>query len=215
LNNLHRQESTQIIAYTLIFLGMTIAMFALYQFLTGSNRVWHVFKPYPNRASGTYISPNHLGGFLEMVAPLGLAYTVLGRSKPLMKVFLGYASLVMLAGIGVTISRGSWISTGLVLLLFLLVLMFRQGSAYLSRFYWLILEAGAVFTSRLLSSIAVQTIGVTGQVDDDMRFALWEPAVRVWRTMSGGGGPPISTPRFNAYRPLMCRPGLTGFTTIT
>src|SRR5262245_55083294 len=118
LNNLHRQESTQIIAYALIFLGMVISFYAIYQFITGSNRVWHVFKPYPHRGTGTYISPNHLGGFLEMILPLGFAYTLLGRSKPLIKVLLGYSSLVILIGIGVTLSRGSWISTGIALLMF-------------------------------------------------------------------------------------------------
>ena len=41
LNNLHRQESTQIISCTLVFLAMAISCYAIYQFLTHSNRVWH------------------------------------------------------------------------------------------------------------------------------------------------------------------------------
>src|SRR6185369_15420653 len=115
LNNLHRQETTQIITFTLLFLAMAISFYAIYQFLTGSNRVWTFLKPYPHRGSGTYINPNHLGGFLEMLLPLGLAYTLTGRLKPVTKVMFGYVSLAILAGIGVTLSRGSWISTSLAL----------------------------------------------------------------------------------------------------
>src|ERR1044071_7052581 len=59
LNNLHRQESTQIISFTVIFLGMAISFYAIYQFVTDSNYIWTLPKKYAHRASGTYISPNN------------------------------------------------------------------------------------------------------------------------------------------------------------
>src|SRR5262249_22135479 len=126
LNNLQRQETIQIISFTLMFLAMGISFYALYQFVTGSDRVWTLLKPYPHRGSGTYICPNHTGGFLEMLLPLGLAYTLTGRLKPVTRILLGYAALAILAGIAVTVSRGSWISTGVALLLFFSVLMFQR-----------------------------------------------------------------------------------------
>ena len=46
LNNLHRQESTQIISCTLVFLAMAISFYAGYQFLTHSNWVWHMYAPH-------------------------------------------------------------------------------------------------------------------------------------------------------------------------
>src|SRR6266508_4584603 len=67
LNNLHRQETTQIISFTMIFLAMGISIYALYQFLSGSDRVCNLRALYTGRASGTYISPNNLAGFLEML----------------------------------------------------------------------------------------------------------------------------------------------------
>ena len=109
VNNLHRQESTQTIAFTLIFLAMAISCYAVYQFLSGSQKVWSFTTPYQHRGTGTFISPNNLAGFLELLLPLGLAYTLTGRAKPVKKVFLGYASLVMLAGIGVSVSRAGWL----------------------------------------------------------------------------------------------------------
>src|SRR3974390_3341474 len=49
LNNLHRQETIQIITFTLLFLGMAISFYAIYQFLKGTDRVWTLIKPYPHR----------------------------------------------------------------------------------------------------------------------------------------------------------------------
>jgi hypothetical protein len=61
LNNLHRQELSQIAILTLVFLAMAISGYAIYQYLANSDRVWFAIKPYPHRGSGTYICPNHLG----------------------------------------------------------------------------------------------------------------------------------------------------------
>ena len=105
LNNLHRQEFTPIVILTLVFLAMAISGYAIYQYLANSDRVLFAIKPYPHRGSGTYISPNHLGGFLEMLAPLGLAYALTSRLNHVTKIFVGYASLVILASITVTVSR--------------------------------------------------------------------------------------------------------------
>src|ERR1041384_7668048 len=76
--NLSRQESTLILSVPLIFLGMLISFYAIYQYLTRSEYVWTFLRPrlYAGRASGTYICPNHLAGFLEMLIPLGLACVV-------------------------------------------------------------------------------------------------------------------------------------------
>jgi len=95
LNNLQRKESVLVISSTLLFLAMGISFYAIYQFVTGSDRVWDLVKPYHHRGSGTYISPNHLAGFLEMLLPLGLAYTLCGRLRPVLRILIGYASLVI------------------------------------------------------------------------------------------------------------------------
>ena len=93
--------------------------------LTHSDAVWHLTKPsqYGNRATGTYFCPNHLAGFLEMVLPLGLAYLFAGRLNATFKVFLGYACLVISVGIGLTLSRGGVLATGVSVLVFLFWLL--------------------------------------------------------------------------------------------
>src|SRR5690348_10903684 len=61
LNNLYRQESMLVIGVTLVFLGMGIAAYAIYQFAAfykfpaAPHYVWNFPSLYPGRGSGTYI----------------------------------------------------------------------------------------------------------------------------------------------------------------
>ncbi len=205
LNNLHRQESTQLVSFTLLFLAMGIAAYALYQFLTNSRYVWHFVSPYPHRGSGTYICPNHLGGFLEMLLPLGLAYTLSGRLQPVARILLGYASLVIAAGIVATVSRGSWLATAFALVLFFAAMMLRRNQRLPALLLLAVLVgAGAFYLPRSfhLQKRLHQMVTATGQVNDDLRFALWAPAWRMWRENPWWGvGPAHFDARFRAYRP--------------
>ncbi len=190
--NLHRQESIQTITLSLLALAMVISSVAIYQFVTNSDRVWHVFKPYAMRASGTYISPNHLGGFLEMLLPLALAYTVIGRLKPVVKVGLGYIALVILAGIAVTVSRGAWFSTALALIMFFVLLFFHRTYRLPSFvFLFLFLAAGGFFFPKTFTfQLGIKRLVRNGKIDDDLRFDLWRPTFKVWRENPWFGGGP-------------------------
>jgi O-antigen ligase len=202
--NLHRQESIQIITFSLLALAMVISSVAVYQFVTNSDRVWHVFKPYAMRASGTYISPNHLGGFLEMLLPLALAYTVIGRIKPVTRVALGYVALVILAGIAVTVSRGAWFSTALALLMFFVLLFFHRTYRLPSFvFLFLFLAAGGFFFPKTFTfQMGIKRLVRNGKIDDDLRFDLWRPTFKVWHENPWfGGGPNHFNYRFRKYRP--------------
>jgi O-antigen ligase len=205
LNNLHRQEATRVISLVLIFLAMAIALYALYQFITGWNRVWHVInRAYPHRGTGTYICPNHLGGFLEMLLPLGLACVLASRAKPLLKVFLAYASLMILAGIAVTLSRGSWVATALSLLLFFGVLVFYRAHRLTSVVLLVVIAgAGVFFLSRSFSFQArFKQLGVPDKVEADARVALWRSALTIWKEdVWWGVGPAHYDYRFRQYRP--------------
>lgn len=204
VNNLHRQETTQLIVYTLIFLAMAISFYAVYQFVTGSDKVWHFVNPYKGRGSGTYICPNHLAGFLEMLLPLGLAFTLISRAKPLGKIFLGYASLAIVAGIAVSLSRGSWISVGVVLLVFFGVLAFHRMYRLPALALLVLLVGVGVFAIPKTHSFEARFKKLLGgeNVENDMRFALWKPAVEMWRDhVWWGTGPAHFNYRFRSYRP--------------
>ncbi|HTL57060.1 MAG TPA: O-antigen ligase family protein [Candidatus Limnocylindrales bacterium] len=205
LNNLHRQESTQIISFTLIFVAMAISFYAIYQFVTDSNYVWTLPKKYPHRASGTYISPNNLAGLLEILLPLALTYTIAGRVKPLTRILLGYASLVMLGGLAVTLSRGSWFATAGAMLGLFGILIFQRGYRIPAALALIALVVVTVFMVPRSFSLQMRIRRIVteqGTIDDSMRFELWRPAYRMWQDYPWFGvGPGHFDARFRAYRP--------------
>lgn len=207
LNNLHGQESVKLISFTLIFLALAISGYALYQYLSGSDKVWTFIRPelYLRRGSGTYICPNHLGGLLEMLLPLALAYTLTGRLKPVTRVFVGYAALGMMVGLAASVSRGAWIAAVTALLLLVAVLLFRRQHRIPALILLVLIgTAGAVFMKR--SSVTQDRLNdlVThrGEVNDGLRFSLWKPAAAMWLDHPWWGvGPGHFDARFRAYRP--------------
>jgi O-antigen ligase len=206
VDNLHRQETTQWVVLTLVFLAMLLSMYAVYQFTTKSPYVWNFIKPaqYLRRGSGTFICPNHLAGYLEMILPLGLAATFMGRFSPALKVFVGYASLVTIAGIVVSLSRGGWIATGISLFLFFLLLVknrrFRIPALVLLA---MVLLAGIVFANKSYNpQKRFQRMFEDGKVRD-VRFRLWQPAWEMWQDhVWVGTGPGHFDYRFREYRPF-------------
>lgn len=207
VNNLYRQEFSQAISFTLIFLAMGISCYAVYQFLTHSNRVWNFTSPYAGRASGTYISPNNLAGFLEMLLPLAVAYILAGRMKPVTRILLGYAALAMLAGMAVTFSRGGWAACGIALLALLGILTFhRQHRIPALLLLIVLLGGGTIFATKYLTKTATyaQRVDETlnnGRVDIDFRRDMWLAAAQMWRdNFWWGAGPAHYDYRFRQYR---------------
>lgn len=204
LNNLHRQESAQIISFTLFGLAMAISFYAIFQFITGSNQVWHFTNAYKGRGTGTYLCPNHLGGFLEMLLPLTLAYALVGRGKPLTKILLTYAGLVMAAGVVVTGSRGSWVACGAGLVFLAMALVAYRSFRWPAILMLVVLIGGGTmavsktdfFKKRLDRAF------VGGSVDLDTRLVMWDSAVCMWRDhVWFGVGPGHYDLRFRPYRP--------------
>src|SRR5204862_569355 len=114
--------------------------------------------------------------FLEMVLPLALAYAITGRITPLMRVLIGYAALVMLAGIAVTGSRGTWIATALALMAFFVVLLFHRTHRVPALICLVVLIGGGIyFLPRSYVLRFRSRVVQNGRVDDDRRFALWRP----------------------------------------
>lgn len=203
INNLHRQESTQIISFTWFGLATFISFYAVFQFVTKSDLVWGVHSSYVGRGSGTYICPNHLGGFLEMLLPLALAYAVVGRGKPLTKILLCYAALGMVAGIAVSASRGSWVSASAALIVLALLLFSHRSFRWPALALIILLVCGgmlAAFKTDFFERRFKQAIR-SGQVELDTRWDLWDAAWRMWQDHPWWGvGPGHYDLHFRAYR---------------
>jgi tetratricopeptide (TPR) repeat protein len=195
---------------------MGISCYAVFQFATHSTRVWNLTAPYPGRGMGTYFSPDKFAGFLEMLLPLAAAYIIAGRMKPVTRILLGYAALVMLAGLTVTFSRGGWIA-GAAGLLALLGILACQRNHRIPALLLLIalLGCGAFFITNYLSktTIYVSRVEKLKQSQEDIlntRLCLWAAAIQIWRdNFWWGAGPGHYDYRFPAYRSelIQLRPG--------
>lgn len=127
LHNLHRQGLTQWVVITLVALGTVLSFYALIQLATNSDKVLWFARPdnYVRRGGATFINPNHLASLLVAILPLAVAQLFMGRWSALVRVFFGYSTLAMLAGIAVTMSRGGWLALA-VSLGFLLFWLLRR-----------------------------------------------------------------------------------------
>ena len=208
VNNLYRQEYAQVISFTLIFLAMGISGYAVFQYFTHSPHVWTYDALYPGRGTGTFISPNNLAGFLEIILPLAVAYVLAGRITPVVRVILGYSALVIAAGLVVTFSRGGWVAGGLALLVLLGVLIAsRQHQVPAFLLLVVLIGGGAIFTAKYLSKTAtyVQRVDETtnnGHMELQLRSDMWIAAAQMWReNFWWGVGPAHYNYRFPAYRP--------------
>ena len=64
------------------------------------------------RASGFYVCPNHMAGYLESLTVFALAYCCWGKFSPIARMILGYVVIYCLVGIALTGSRGGYLSSG-------------------------------------------------------------------------------------------------------
>jgi O-antigen ligase len=206
LHNLHRLDTSQVVGLILIGLATAISIYGVIQFLTRSDTVWHFIRPtsYFRRGSGTFINPNHFAGYLEMLFPLALAYTLTGRFSHVAKVILAYASVVIFAGLMVSVSRGAWIATTITLL-FLCLWLVRMRD-----YRWRTLIVVAVFATMttlfvLKAEFSSERKATISEVlsEGNIRVILWQSAVEIWRDNFWiGAGPAHFDFRFRQYRPI-------------
>jgi len=207
LNNLHKSDCTQLVLYVMLMGGTGIAIYGLVQVIAGSESVWHFTRPsqYTGRGSGTFINPNHFAGFLGMLLPLCLASVLTGRISQPMRILLGYSALMLLGGVAVSMSRGAWISTALMLLSLVVILglrkQFRLKGIILTCVVLGIISLFFVKSDFAQSRISrVSTPGAPEHVGS--RTQLWSAAADVWKEEKLlGVGPAHFDHRFPEHRP--------------
>jgi len=210
MNHLFRQEALQAATFVLVALATIISFLAIYQHLHHVRFIWGHYSPYPGRAFGTYVSPNNFSCFLELLIPPALAFLVAGRLPAAARVFLGYALLMMGAGLAVTLSRGGWLATGAGVVTTLVLLATHRHHRLLSVLLLVLLLGGTGYVgyrhfdhAAAINDQNVQTIvSDASRKDLDMRLDMWQAAVNIWRdNFWFGAGPAHYDWRFRAYRP--------------
>jgi O-antigen ligase len=203
INNFHRRGAATLIVLCLILLGMALSWDGIFQYATRYPTIWGVPRVSVFRPSGTYINGDHLAGFLGMMVPLALSYMLMSRFSHPMKVVFGYCALAMLAGIGITLSRGGILAVSATLFVFCLALLYQRG-------YWLAVLG-------ILAVFAVVAVVFAAEFDAvrvrfertfssghlvDGRLGYWPVAIHIFEDHPlWGGGPGHFDSEFARYRP--------------
>lgn len=170
----------------LILLGVSQVGIGVYQFvkdpnfnpLLAENRAGVGF-----RASGLFISPNHLAGFLEVAFLLATSFCFWGGFRARGRVVMGYFALVCLGGLVLTGSRGGYLSAGVGAVVFtclsIWTLRSRLSRRLLPRLVGMVIAVSLLGTALAIlaeHSFAIRTRTNTVFASEDVRFHLWKAA---------------------------------------
>ncbi len=140
------------------------------------------------RASGFYIYPNHLAGLLEMLGMMSLSICCWGRVRTGARILAGYCTLMCIAGIALTGSRGGYLSTVFGLLVFCAVSVWVVRRIRPDKTWPMLVAAllgvavllgGAVFFMVKSESMSVRLAQVYDPTN--MRPLMWEAAWQQFR----------------------------------
>ncbi|MGA1193224.1 MAG: O-antigen ligase family protein [Kiritimatiellia bacterium] len=158
-----------------------MAFYAIFQEVQGTRMAVFAERhdDYGMRASGAYICPNHFAHLLHMVILSGLGIIFARRSGVATKLFAGYALLVGLYPLFLSLSRAGWIGLMVGLVTFALALALRHSWR---RFALMMILApllvGAAGFAIWKVSPKVQ-MRVTQAIQGDVRIPLWKDSLNI------------------------------------
>lgn len=170
------------------------------QFTEGGNYMFFGFRravQYTGRASGLYICPDHLAGFLEVMTCLCVAMVFWSRCRAWVKLLIGYAALCCVAGLLATGSRGGALSFAAGVGVLTVLGLWRAGTSgtgflrgLLAVAFGLVVLGGGIALA-LSHSPALQQRARILLDKKDIRLRMWPAAVRQFdeaRTFGTGSG---------------------------
>ena len=137
------------------------------------------------RASGFYIYPNHLAGLLEMLGLMALSICCWGRVKAGVRILAGYCTLMSMAGIAMTGSRGGYLSIVFGLLVFCVISLWVVRRLRPDRLWPMLVAAlacvillvgGAVFLMTKSDSMSRRLTDIYDPTN--MRPLMWQAALQ-------------------------------------
>jgi O-antigen ligase len=115
---IQRRAHGLLILVALLVLGVGVSLFGFY---LKSNPEFHPFGEtfhlyYAPRLTATYGCPNHVGFFLVMTTSIAFSIGFFSHLSWIRRIIVLYSTVPMIAAIGFTLSRGSWIALVFALL---------------------------------------------------------------------------------------------------
>ncbi len=179
-----------IFVMTLVVLAMIHVSLGVVQYLRGEQFQLFSFiekADYGMRATGLYVCPNHLAGFLEVVALMALSIVCWSRQHFWVKLAVGYGAVVCAVGILLTGSRGGYVSTALGVVVFG-VLSFRALRRAHFHEIWAPIAVAVVIAAIMLGAALLfysQHYSLQSRLGrvltEDIRLRIWSLAIDQFR----------------------------------
>ncbi len=202
----HLADGRLRVAILLVMFALVVAevVIGAQQFAYGNE--WMPFglvrPPSGERASGMFISSIHLAGFLEAMGPFALALALWGTKKTWLRLMAGYVAIVCYFGVGITGSRGGWLSAIFSLVIFTLfgldVIRRTNRAHFAGAVYLTLLMAPLLMTGAFLlgarSKMISERMELLGRITEvrkegvyDVRVYNWQAALDQWRAAKWEG----------------------------
>ena len=96
----------------LVLFGLAMAVFGLVQKFSWNGKYFWLIQPstLPTSPFGSFVNHNHFAGYLEMIAPIGLAMIMVRSVYREIMIFYGFALVMMSVAVFLSLSRGGMIS---------------------------------------------------------------------------------------------------------
>lgn len=176
-NSIKSKETLTRILVLMVVVGALTGLFGIYQYLyepqTAKIGLYDLDQDVAARVGSTFENPNFYAEYLVLLVPIGLAL-VLGSRGFFRRFMMGGATLLMFAGLILTYTRGSWLATGIGVILMSLLTEAWLFWAWVGLFVVAFVVAPGV-ASRL-ESITNVTGGTAG-----FRMRLWQIALGIIR----------------------------------
>jgi O-antigen ligase len=169
----------------LVWFGMVfsflICLFGILQHLTFNGKLyWFREMRYGGIPFGPYVNRNHFAGFVELTLPFALVPLVLGRVRRERWLVVGLFTIVPIAALFLSVSRGGIVSFGVELVVLALVMVRRRamGKQILAGIAVLLLAVVMVFwlgVGQILQRFSTfQTLEATAGKRASMRRDTWQ-----------------------------------------
>jgi O-antigen ligase len=205
--------------------GALYAVFAVLQGFTSEGKIYWLIQPQAGAVYGAYVNHNHYAGFMELLLPIVLVLAFSGLVRGAKRGLLVFASLLMLASVFLSLSRGGMFSVT-VETLFLAIFWTRQFSPRKSAAIFVLF---CLVTAAFLTWVAPEQVGNRiGDLHDPSRLSIHRDSLRMFAAHpvlgSGFGTFATAFPRYRTsfdgllvnhahddYLELLLDTGLAGF----